>query len=485
MVEAVSHEEHIKVLGKLDSHILCHESDKDSEKTSTSNEKPNLSMIKVDLDVERVFLNSKFLEISATEEYVDKSQDIDAFYVADMSKVRDQHDKWTRCLPRFTPFYAVKSNNNDAVLNTLISLGTSFDCASMEEIKTILEKGVPPKKIIYANPCKSPIHLKYAASVGVSKMTFDNADELIKIKQYYPEAELVIRIHVDDSKSICQFGVKFGVRLEGTKPLLALAAKLNLKIIGVSFHVGSGCTDATAYDDAIKRSREVFEEAREHGFTFNFLDIGGGFPGLSLAQNGVKIEFEEIARVVNKATEEYFSDIKDLTLIAEPGRYFCCAAFTLVTHITSKRTVESGSQPSFMYYVNDGVYGSFNNLIFDHADLPQPRFLVRKSDGGYIHATSLDFSHEYSCSVWGPTCDSMDCLSKSIKLPELNVGDWIIFDYMGAYTLVAASRFNGMNKAKVLYLNSHTISPSLKPTYITPYEPDQLASLVDEDFVLS
>lgn len=483
MVEAVSKEEQIKLVHQIENHFVHAESDKDSEKSSTSNEKTCPCSIKV--DSQRNIFNSEILEISATESFVNNCQDIEPFFVADMKKIKYQHEKWTRCLPRFTPFYAVKCNNDDAVVNTLISLGTSFDCASMEEIKSVLEKGVPSRKIIYANPCKSPIHLKYAASVGVTKMTFDNADELIKIKQYCPDAELVIRIHVDDSKSICQFGVKFGVHLGNTKPLLAMAAKLKLKVIGVSFHVGSGCTDATAYEDAIKRSREVFEEGREFGFAFNFLDIGGGFPGLSVAQNGAKIEFEDIARVVNKAIDDYFFDIKDLVLIAEPGRFFASTAFSLATYITSRRTIETGSQPSFMYYVNDGVYGSFNSLIFDHADLPQPRFLLRNSEGIYFHATSEDFTDLYCCSVWGPTCDSMDCLSKSIRLPNLNVGDWMIFDNMGAYTLVAASRFNGMNKAKVFYLESESSCPVLKPTYITPYEPDQRASLVEQDFVLS
>jgi ornithine decarboxylase len=489
MVEAVSNEEQLNIINRMQNLLASPQnpdSDKESEKTSVSNEKTSNCFVNIEGDFsEKTEAHQKFSETCAIENYVNSTSDIEPFYVADMKKVRSQYARWTHCLPRFTPFYAVKCNNNDAILRTLMSLGCSFDCASMEEIKTVLDMGVPAQNIIYANPCKSPIHLKYAASVGVNRMTFDNADELIKVKQYCPSAELVIRIQVDDSKSICQFGVKFGVRHGNTKPLLALAAKLNLKVIGVSFHVGSGCTDASAYNDAIKRVKGVFEEAKEFGFNFNFLDIGGGFPGLSVLQNGAKIEFEEIASVVNKSMEEYFSDQKDLILIAEPGRYFAQTSFTLVTHITSRRTVEHQDGESFMYYINDGVYGSFNCLIFDHADLPQLHYLVKNEENIYNHFHSQDFNQLHTCSVWGPTCDSMDCLSKSIKLPQLNVGDWLIFDNMGAYTLVAASRFNGMNLAKVLYLESENDQPILKPTYITPYEPNQKASLVEEDFVLS
>jgi ornithine decarboxylase len=489
MVEAVSNEEQLNLITQMESLLASPqnpESDKESEKTSVSNEKSSSCCGNTEDNFsDKAMAHQKFSETLAIENHVNSSSNIEPFFVADMRRVRSQYAKWTRCLPRFTPFYAVKCNNDAAILRTLFSMGSSFDCASMEEIKTVLNMGVSPNDIIYANPCKSPIHLKYAASVGVKKMTFDNADELIKIKQYCPSAELVIRIQVDDSKSICAFGVKFGVRLGNTKPLLALAAKLNLNIIGVSFHVGSGCTDASAYNDAIKRARAVFDEAKDFGFCFNFLDIGGGFPGNNVAQNGAKIEFEEIASVVNKSIEEYFPDYKDLTLIGEPGRFFGLTSFTLITNITSRRTIEHQEGMSFMYYINDGVYGSFNSLIFDHADVPQPHFLVKNSQGIYNHVHAEDFNEFHTCSVWGPTCDSMDCISKSIKLPQLNVGDWLIFDNMGAYTHVAASCFNGMDKPRVFYLETENDTPVLKPTYITPYEPNQKASLVEEDFVLS
>lgn len=56
------------------------------------------------------------------------------------------------------------------------------------------------------------------------------------------------------------------------------------------------------------------------------------------------------------------------------------------------------------------------------------------------------------CSVWGPTCDSIDCVSKKSILPSsLRVGDWLGFDNMGAYTVCAASQFNGFEVSNVIY----------------------------------
>jgi ornithine decarboxylase len=461
----------------------CENKDNKSEKSSNSIE---LAVNKLEIDQEEMSLK-RLGEISAIESYVNNTKDIDPFFVVDLSSVVNQFMKWKSNLPRFTPFYAVKCNNDKNVLRTLISLGTSFDCASLAEIKTVLDYGVSPKKIIYANPCKAPHMIKFAAENGITRMTFDNAEELYKVKEHHPNAEMVIRIHVDDSKSICQFGVKFGVRLGNTKPLLELAAKLGLKVMGVSFHVGSGCCDASAYADAIRRARDVFEEAKLLGFNFTLLDIGGGFPGLCGPQNGVKLEFEEIASVINEALDECFGEFKDIELIAEPGRYFTASAFSLVTNITSRRTIETEEGTNFMYYVNDGVYGSFNCLIFDHANLAYPRFLVKNNSTGVFTHTSAEEINTglFNCSMWGPTCDSMDCLTKSMKLPQLTPGDWLIFDNMGAYTLVAASRFNGMNNPKALYLILEENGLTLKPEYEAPLLPNLRNSLMSQGMIYS
>ena len=104
----------------------------------------------------------------------------------------------------FLLLIAVKCNNEPAILDLLAKHGLGFDCASKGEIQTILNLGVPANRIIFANPCKQASHVKYAAANNVSMMTFDNEQELHKIKSICPDAQLVIRIRVDDSKSVCQ-----------------------------------------------------------------------------------------------------------------------------------------------------------------------------------------------------------------------------------------------------------------------------------------
>jgi len=414
----------------------------------------------------------------------------DAFFVGDMGDVVQKYKLWTSQLPRVEPFYAVKCNDDTTVLAVLAQLGTGFDCASKGELQKVLELKVPQSRIIYANPCKQSSHIKYAAANSVDYMTFDNEMELHKVKAIHPGAKMVVRILPPaNTKCQCQLGMKFGCHPKQVPHLLRVAKQLDIDVVGVSFHVGSGCYDAMAYSAAVASARAVFALANNEGFHFNLLDIGGGFPG----QKNVKLPFEEICSVLRPALDMYFPENMNVRIIAEPGRFFVASAFTLTLNVIARRAVtrdentfdnddnsadntsdgsttdnktgsgpgtdhsensaddgattaglsnNNNNQPMYMYYLNDGVYGSFNCILFDHAT---------------VHPTLFDeerFENEprYTCSLWGPTCDGLDCIVKECRLPELVTGDWIVFNDMGAYTMSAASTFNGMPKPKCYHV---------------------------------
>jgi len=385
-----------------------------------------------------------------------ESDEENSFMVGDLGEIYRQHLRWKSLLPRIEPFYAVKCNPEQTVVKMLATLGIGFDCASKTEIEQVLSLGVDPSRIIYANPCKQQSFIRYSKKQNVKKMTFDNAEELYKIKALFPDAELVLRILTDDSSSLCQLGLKFGASLATTGKLLKLARELDLNVIGVSFHVGSGCFDEYAFHDAICRARKVFDEGEELGFKFTLLDVGGGFPGADV-QDG--ITFEKIAAVLGPAVDQMFPS--DIRVIAEPGRYYVTSAFTLCTHVIARRTVgrdavevegqSADEHPEYMYYVNDGVYGSFNSIFYDHA---KPVCGLLQKDNVFMTETDWANEQEYRCSIWGPTCDSLDCLSKESSLPQLDIGDWLYWKDMGAYTICAASQFNGFKKSEVLFTNT-------------------------------
>lgn len=362
----------------------------------------------------------------------------DAFFIADLGEIVKKHLRWISMMPRVEPFYAVKCNNESGILQILASLGTGFDCASKAEIEQVLSLGVDPSRIVYANPCKMRSHIKYAREGNVSMMTFDNDEELRKVKDFFPDAHLVIRILPPASKAVCNLGCKYGVPPDEALTLLKKAKQLDLNVIGVSFHVGSGCLEAEAFQKAIMAARKVFDEAQLIGYTLNLLDIGGGFPGFDQPE----INFDEVTCTINSSINKLFPEGSGVRIIAEPGRYFAASAYTLAANVIAKREVEPSlaeDKTRMMYYINDGVYGSFNCILYDHAEI----------EVDYLK--DLTTEPTYSSSLWGPTCDGLDCILPQSQMPMLDVGDWVYFQNMGAYTLAAGSTFNGMPRPNVVY----------------------------------
>ncbi|KAL7498813.1 hypothetical protein ACHAWT_006670 [Skeletonema menzelii] len=677
----------------------------------------------------------------------------DPFYVVDLGIVGAQLARWRAAFPRVQPFYAIKCNPDPAIVRTLACLGCNFDCASRGEIELVqqitkeLPKGYRKPEIIYANPCKSRSHIIDAVCRGVRMVTFDNTAEVRKCASISKKIQLILRIITDDSGSQCRLSSKFGAPKQHWPILLAEAKQFGLEVVGVSFHVGSGCRDATRYEMALKDCKALFEMAkREYGFDMKILDIGGGFPGethslwnpakafgdptaeerdldavpahrrkmtelepfpsireeLGEAESdddddedeeedekeGKELKeiekadsddtstlgdnereymyFNEIAEAVCPMLDELFPPSSGVQIIAEPGRYLVAACSTLVASIVSvrnnitdknvhaqgisdkmasenvfmvtraeedeiveghaaalereenpiietlvdeladysqrfaranlaqqeidtyldnvkpedtdevlaeapegaiagesvtadgvemKHTVEGmqagivvgcadmfdddasaisghrsrnlsfdntlensvvtgttnmggldipcvlaaageaavsgivrqaiadAAQPlqdDFAYYINDGVYGAFNNLLFDHATV-RPRKLRDAISPGHsvvevIHGEgenalrTIEVVEEpdhpqdenlYSSTVFGPTCDSMDVLSRGVLLPKMSIGDWMYFQNMGAYTSAAASTFNGFPTTEKFYVCS------VKPQHFT------------------
>ncbi|NP_001040457.1 ornithine decarboxylase isoform X1 [Bombyx mori] len=374
--------------------------------------------------------------VSVIREIVESGVQEDPFYVMDLGEVVARYQQWKELLPRVEPFYAVKCNDDKLLLTTLAALGTGFDCASKAEIELVTSLGVPPERIIFANPAKMASHIRYASAVGVDVMTFDSEIELMKIKQYMPHAQLLIRIRCDAASAQCPLGIKFGCDPVTEAPrLLKLASVLGLDVAGVSFHVGSGAAEAAVFGRGVQLARSLFSAARDLGLRPRLLDLGGGYPGIA-AQHHFMLE---IAEVVNAALESHFPE-RSVRVVAEPGRYFAAAAYTLAAMVHSKREIPAkegeDADTHTMYFINDGVYGSFNCVLYDHQ--------IVSAEPLHDRADSV-----LPCSVWGPSCDALDCVMESALLPPLDAGDWLVFRDMGAYTIPIASPFNGFPVPRV------------------------------------
>lgn len=379
-----------------------------------------------------------------------------SFLVTNLATVASQFKLWKQELPMVEPFYAVKCNPDPAIVRLLSFLGASFDCATQGEIDMVVNglgdelsfgaKGCAGSSIVYANPAKMASMLEFAINNGVRMTVFDGEDELHKIASIPggKSMELLLRLTTDDKSSVCRFSKKFGCPVAEAPHLLRVAKDLGLNVAGVSFHVGSGCGDPAAYTTAIDHARMVFEEGARLGFShMHIVDIGGGFPGDSMNLLGNLPTFPELASAIRGAIEHFKSSFESLPsgmrFIAEPGRFFVSASTTIATKVYSRK---GGNNNFQALYVDDGVYGSFNNVIYDHA-IPVPLRLASVLD----KEKNGDFESEKKIptAVFGPTCDGIDqmCALESTVLPRCEVNDWLIWECQGAYTHTASFVFNG------------------------------------------
>ncbi|XP_075144234.1 ornithine decarboxylase-like [Leptodactylus fuscus] len=369
----------------------------------------------------------------------------DAFYVADLNDVVDKYRRFHWELPRVRPFYAVKCNNTKEVLQTLAFLGTGFDCASKVEIDMVLSLGVPANDIVYANTCKQPSHIRHAAKHGVLKMTFDCESELLKVSKEHPTAEMILRITADDSESMGCFSKKYGAQLQRCEYLLKLAKDLNLSVIGVSFHIGTKCRKPQAFHQGIADAKHVFDLGRKFGHVMRLLDIGGGFPGNHDFRPGLK----EFAAVITEALDQYFPSKEGVEIISEPGRYFVGSAFTAALNIIGKKEnhgTDGKEDRKISYYLNDGIFGTFLPFELQSEEL-QVKLLK-----DYHHSEK-----HFSSKLWGPCLTELDFIKEEVSLPELEIGDWIIFMNRGAYSLTIASALwiSSANRMTNTQMNKH------------------------------
>ena len=360
-------------------------------------------------------------------------------FVIDHDELRKNYRAFRRHLPRVQVYFAVKANSDPAIVRTLFKEGASFDVASMPEFMIVHEniKHLSAKKrqdwiwdkIIYANPTK-PTETLAKLNRYKPLVTFDNREEIYKIKQHAPNAGLALRLKVPNTGAMVELSSKFGATPGEAVDLILEADKHGLVVEGISFHVGSQTTNFENYVQGLSLTAAIFKEAQDRGYTkMNLLDIGGGFPA---PYDATVKPLKDLAKIINSEIDRLFP--KNIQVLAEPGRFLVASAGYAVSKIIGK-AVRDGKTS---YYINDGVYHTYSGVIFDHCNYP-----VRSFKKG---PTSL-------CSVFGPTCDALDVISMAENLPNLERDDFVYSTNIGAYSHASATNFNGFPPAKVVHVN--------------------------------
>jgi ornithine decarboxylase len=360
-------------------------------------------------------------------------------FILDHKRIRENYHIFKTHLPRVQCYYAVKANSHPEIIKTLFDEGSSFDVASYNEFMQIYEyiKHFEEKdkdffiwdKIIFSNTIKDKETLRKIKRYR-PLVTYDNSDELKKIKECCDTAGLVLRLKVPDSGSQVEMSSKFGAEPGDADHLIGQAFDAGLVVEGLSFHVGSQCTNFDNYTAALSITSDIFHAARKRGYNLKIVDIGGGFP---VPYDAQVPRFEGLAKLINAECQRLFPD--DIEIIAEPGRFMVATAATLISEIIGKARRDG----KIFYYINDGVYHTFSGVVYDHWI---PNF------------HSFGRGKKEVCAVVGPTCDSFDKVSLSEQLPaNLRIGDFLYTENIGAYSIASATRFNGFDGATIIHLH--------------------------------
>ncbi|MDP2755108.1 MAG: type III PLP-dependent enzyme, partial [Nitrospirota bacterium] len=335
-----------------------------------------------------------------------------------------------RYIKKSKVFYAVKANPDIEILKFLNGLKLGFEIASEGELEILLSLGVKPERIISSNPIKSLKFLKVSASNGVNYFSFDSEDEVDKLSKFIHGCNVYVRLSVPNEGSEWPLSKKFGVELDEALTLLRYAKEKGINPIGITFHVGSQCTNVYNWNIALDKAKALWDMAEKNGIKLTLLNIGGGYP-IRYTKNVVSIE--TIEKNVNKLIYERFP--KGLEIYIEPGRAVIGDAGIFVTTVIGKARRSNED----WLYIDVGV---FNGLM--------------ESVGGikysYIVESCKHTRHKKRWTIAGPSCDSFDVIDKNVSLPEPNVGDLILILSSGAYTVSYASEFNGFSIPKTILI---------------------------------
>lgn len=321
--------------------------------------------------------------------------------------------------------YAAKANDAQAIISALVDAGIKdFDVASLPEIERLA--AVPGAELYFMNPVKSRGSIKRAyTEFSIRRFAFDSEDELDKILDETAGAndlELYLRLACPNTHSLIPLEGKFGVA-NAEAPALLLRARQVARRLGITFHVGSQAVVPAAFGEAL---RQVGQLIVTSGVLVDAIDIGGGFP--SRYPHSDPPELSAYTDDIAKAWDE-LAVKHSCELLCEPGRALVAEAESVIVRVDARR--------GQALYVNDGAFGT----LFDAAYLGF-RFPARLiGDAG----READGWSEFA--LYGPTCDSGDCMPGPFVLPaSVREGDYIEIGQIGAYGRVMANRFNGFGE---------------------------------------
>lgn len=316
-------------------------------------------------------------------------------------------------------YYALKANNYEPLVKSMIAAGYGFDVASIEEIKYVLSLGADPSQISFSAPTKLDRDIKEASNLGVRYFVFDSKYEIEKIINNAKDPILIARITANNVDATFNLSVKFGITPEYYEEILETVSRKNLTFEGVTFHVGSQNSSITSWRSALKGAGDFIQLAKKYGIEISILNIGGGIP---VKYNGYVREPQYYIDKISDYIKKFRKNCPTIKkVIIEPGRALSANTMELVVRVIN---IKEYKNPPLL--ITD--LSVFNGLIEPIVGLEYEIEAVEN------HKPRQKLKYY---KVGGISCDGCDIIKKKCLLPkELDIGDCLKIKHAGAYTFV-------------------------------------------------
>ena len=339
--------------------------------------------------------------------------------------------------------YAVKSNSNIAVLQTLAKLGAGFDIVSVGELERVMLAGGDPAKVVYSGVAKTAAEMRRALEVGIHCFNVESESELILLNKTAAEtkqmAPVSIRVNPDvDAKTHPYISTglkenKFGIDISRAYEVYQQAAEMdNISVVGVDCHIGSQLTDITPFIDAMQHLLVLVDRLADAGIKLKHIDIGGGL--------GVRYQNETVPSLASymDALAPLLKDRTE-TLVMEPGRSITANAGILLTQV---QVIKKNGDKNFAV-----VDAAMNDML-------RPALYDAWMDINPIKIMSDRTEADYD--VVGPVCETGDFLAKDRTL-AIEEGDYLYLSSAGAYGFTMSSNYNSRPRVPEIMVDGDQI----------------------------
>lgn len=361
--------------------------------------------------------------------------------VINVNTVKKNFIKLRDSFPYARIYYAIKANPGEPILRMLADMGSCFDIASRYELDLIKKFNVASERLSYGNTIKKARDIKYFYDNGVRLFATDSKDDLRNIAEQAPGSRIYVRILIENTGTAdWPLSRKFGCHPDMAYDLLVMARELGLTPYGISFHTGSQQRDIGQWNDAIAKTKYLFNSLEEEeNIKLSMINMGGGFPANYVEPAN---DLSDYASEITRYLKDDFGDEMP-EIILEPGRSLVGDSGILTTEVilTSRK---NNTALARWVYVDAGKFNGLIETIDESIKYP------------IVSSKDAPDEKEGDVIIAGPTCDSMDTMYETTKykLPRsLKAGDKLYWLSTGAYTSTYASvAFNGFPPIQTYFM---------------------------------